>query len=268
LSPLLHRAAYEALGLTEWSYDAVETTEDTLEQTLRSLAAAGLAGVSLTMPLKKTVMPLLTELDDAAATVGAANTVIFEEAGWRGANTDVPGFVAVLRDSGVSLAGDPPWVVGAGATAGAALAALGSAGARSAVIVARRPAAAEELRPLGERVGVSIEIRPWSELPLVTGVSLVVATTPAGATDPLAEALQTAPPPAPTAIWLDVVYAPWPTRAAAAWRAAGGRVVGGIELLIEQAAEQVRLMTGSAPPVAEMRSAGRRAVGADGADAN
>jgi shikimate dehydrogenase len=263
LSPLLHRAAYQALGLSGWTYEAVEATEESLKSTLESLAAAGLAGVSLTMPLKKAVVPLLASLDPAAQTVGAANTVLFDDPGWRGANTDVAGFVAALRLARVPTDREPPWVLGAGATAGSALAALGDLGYRSVVVVARRPDAAGGLRPLATRVGLELSVQPWSALKESVAASLVISTAPAGATDELAVTLGDLVRGRRLGTWFDVVYAPWPTPAAAAWRAAGGLVVGGIELLIEQAAEQVRLMTGAEPPVDAMRAAGHRAVGAD-----
>ncbi len=262
LSPVLHRAAYDALGLADWTYEAVETVEADLEPTLRRLADAGLAGVSLTMPLKKSVMPLLMSVDEAGATVGAANTVLFADDAWRGANTDVAGFVAALRGSGLLATADPPWVIGAGATAGSAIAALASCGYRSVIVVARRPAAGEQLRPMVEALGLGLEVRPWSDAGKAIAASLVIATTPAGATDQLAPAVRQPDDGGTLGLWFDVGYAPWPTRVAAAWQAAGGQVIGGIELLIEQAAEQVRLMTGLAPPVAAMRDAGHRAVAA------
>jgi shikimate dehydrogenase len=85
---------------------------------------------------------------------------------------------------------------------------------------------------------------------------LVVSTTPAGSSEALAEAVR------PTAgVLFDVIYSPWPTLLATAWAAAGGRVIGGLELLVEQAALQVALMTGLEPPVAVMREAGYAALG-------
>lgn len=265
LSPVLHRAAYDALGLTEWTYHAVDTPAANLKIVLEELATAGLAGVSLTMPLKKTVMPMLTDSDSTSQTVGAANTVLFsDDGGWHGANTDVPGLVAALRSSGLLATSDPPWVIGAGATAGSALAALVELGHTAAVVVARRPEIAAELTPIAAAVGIGIEIRPWDEISGAVNASLVVSTTPAGATDALAAQIHEPTDGGTFGTLFDVVYAPWPTPLAAAWAGAAGRVVGGIELLIEQAAVQVRLMTGLEPPIDVMRAAGRAAVGSGG----
>lgn len=258
LSPVLHQAAYDALGLADWTYRAVECTAADLTPTLRSLEAEGLAGVSLTMPLKRAVMPMLAGVDDWAASVGAANTVLFGDVDghWHGANTDVPGMSAVLGAAGIK-AGDPgvPWVLGAGATAGSALAAVAAADYPAAVLVARRPDAASELVALAEGLGLMVGVLPWTEIGEVAHAALVVSTTPAGATDDLAATL-----PAVSGLLFDVVYSPWPTALASAWERSGGRVVGGMELLVEQAVEQVRLMTGQTPPADVMRQAGYAAL--------
>jgi shikimate dehydrogenase len=258
LSPVLHRAAYAKLGLTGWSYRAVECGPDALPEQLRALEADDLAGVSLTMPLKRSVVPLLATVERTAAELGVVNTVLFGGVAgqWWGTNTDVHGIVASLRGAGISpRAEDPAWIIGAGATAASAIAALAELGVRTAVVVARRPGAAEPLVGVGAGLGVAIEIRDWPPLPGCLDSPLVISTAPAGATDELAVGLGR-----PTGVLLDVVYAPWPTPLAAAWERAGGRVVGGLELLVEQAAEQVRLMTGKVPPVEEMRTAGRAAL--------
>jgi shikimate dehydrogenase len=256
LSPALHNAAYDAMGLEGWHYRAVECGESALEATLRELDEEGLAGVSLTMPLKQAVLPLLAGCDDVVAATDAANTVLFApDAGWVGANTDVQGFVAVVERAGLQLADGDVWLVGAGATARSALVALGCCGADCVTVVARRPEAVGALAEIADTVGTRLEVSPWAELAGCADASLVVATTPAGATDVLADELK-----AVAGTWFDVVYSPWPTPAAAAWAAAGGGVIGGLELLVEQAAVQVELMTGLDAPVQAMREAGDRAL--------
>src|SRR5436305_11386162 len=124
LSPVLHQAAYAVLGLDDWTYRAVDCTEAQLPETLRALEAEGLAGVSLTMPLKRAVLPLLARVERLAADVGAANTVLFGglTGDWWGANTDVPGMVGVLRGAGADRPASVT-VLGGGATAASAVAA-------------------------------------------------------------------------------------------------------------------------------------------------
>jgi shikimate dehydrogenase len=156
LSPVLHHAAYDALGLNDWTFRTIECFEAELAATLHRLDDEGLAGVGLTMPLKRAVMPMLSSGDEWAARTAAANTVVFGEVGgaWTGANTDVPGMIEVLRAAGVSPSDAPAWVLGAGATAGSALAALADLGYPSAVVIARRPVAADGLRAVATRAGL------------------------------------------------------------------------------------------------------------------
>lgn len=260
LSPALHRAAYAELGL-DWSYDAYDVAEAALPGFLAGLDERWV-GLSLTMPLKRTVLPLLDEVSPLAALVGGANTVLLGEAGGeggrRGENTDVPGMVDALREAGT--AGGRAVVLGAGATGCSALAALHQLGVGEVVVCVRDPARAGQLLGVADRLGLPVELRPWG---LPRAAELVVATTPAGSTDGLADRLPTAV----DGVLFDVVYAPWPTRLAAAWARRGGQVVGGLDLLVHQAAHQVELMTapatGGAPaPLAVMRAAGERALAA------
>ena len=254
LSPVLHQAAYDALGLTGWTYRAVECTPDRLEATLRTLDAEGLAGASLTMPLKRDVLPLLAKMDRLASDVGAANTVVFGGiAGeWWGANTDVAGIADSLRAAGVPRPRSFT-VVGGGATAASAIAAAASLSVPEVTVVARRPEVAGELQAVGDRLLVTVRVVPWEAAADALRADVVVSTVPAGASDGLA------PPPGPGLLF-DVVYAPWPTVIATAWSRAGGAVIGGLELLVAQAAEQVRLMTGRDAPVEAMRAAGEAAL--------
>jgi shikimate dehydrogenase len=256
LSPALHRAAYDALGLVGWTYRAVECDEERLAATLRALEAEGLAGVSLTMPLKRAVLPLLARVERLAADVGAANTVLFGgvDRDWWGANTDVPGMVAALRAAGVTRPRSLT-VLGAGATAASAIAAAAALSVREVVVVARRPEALTDVVAVGERLAVAVEGRGWAEAAGAIRADVVVSTVPAGAADPLADVVPGAP-----GLLFDVLYAPWPTALAEAWAGTGGDVVGGLDLLVAQAAEQVRLMTGREAPIAAMRAAGEAAL--------
>jgi shikimate dehydrogenase len=258
LSPVLHTTAYTELGLTGWDYRALECTSETLPALLLALEADGLAGVSLTMPLKRSVVPLLARVDRTASDLGVVNTVLFggQEGVWWGTNTDVHGIVAALRSAGVEPGRhDVAWVVGAGATAISALAALAALGIRTAVVVARRPEASTSLVRIGVELGIDLELRGWASLRGCAEAPLVISTVPSGATDTFAAGLERA-----GGLLLDVGYDPWPTPLAAAWERGGGSVVGGLELLVEQAAEQVRLMTGQQPPVDAMRAAGQAAL--------
>ncbi|MFF7165666.1 shikimate dehydrogenase [Streptomyces sp. NPDC008086] len=257
LSPVLHRAAYEELGLTDWSYDRFEIDEAALPGFLKELGPEW-AGLSLTMPLKRAVIPLLDEISETAASVEAVNTVVFGQDGRRvGDNTDIPGMVAALRERGIEQV-DSAAILGAGATASSALAALARVCTGEVVAYVRSEARAAEMRQWGERLGVEIRTADWTEADQALRAPLVIATTPAGTTDALAAAVPERP-----ATLFDVLYDPWPTALAARWSMYGGAVVSGLDLLVHQAVLQVEQMTGRAPaPVEAMRKAGERALAA------
>lgn len=262
LSPVLHRAAYDALGL-DWSYDAIEVDEAGLADFLGGLDESW-RGLSLTMPLKRRVMELLgpaDEVDRWARLAGAANTLVLGPSRIA-ANTDVPGAVAALRPVGPVRRAV---VLGGGATAGSVLLALAELGCGSATVLARSTeraasaAAAAGRHPAGMAVEVA-ELPAGGSVPFggfgARGADLLVSTVPAAAQTPsLVASLADVP-----AVF-EVVYDPWPTPLAAAALASGQVLVSGLELLVEQAALQVALMTGATEvPVAAMREAGEQAL--------
>ncbi|HEY5832965.1 shikimate dehydrogenase [Streptomyces sp.] len=256
LSPVLHRAAYAALGLNGWRYDRFEVDGAALPAFLGRLDPARWAGLSLTMPLKRAVIPLLDEITDTARSVEAVNTVVLGADGRRrGDNTDIPGMLAALRERGVTSVPSAA-VLGAGATASSALAALARICTGRVTAYVRGPERAAEMRQWGQRLGVAVRTADWADAAGALGEPLVVATTPAGAADHLAGAV-----PAHPGTLFDVLYDPWPTPLAAAWADRGGAVVGGLDLLVHQAVLQVEQHTGRAPaPLAAMRAAGEAAL--------
>ncbi|MCX4961644.1 shikimate dehydrogenase [Streptomyces virginiae] len=255
LSPVLHRAAYQELGLDDWSYDRFEIDEAALPEFVAGLGPEW-AGLSLTMPLKRAIIPLLDGISDTAASVETVNTVVFTEDGRRlGDNTDIPGIVAALHERGVEKVASAA-ILGAGATASSALAALARICSGEVTAYVRSAARADEMRQWGERLGVPVRTADWSEAAAALSAPLVIATTPAGTTDALAASV-----PAGPGTLFDVLYDPWPTALAAAWSRQGGQVVGGLDLLVHQAVLQVEVMTGRTPgPLAAMRAAGERAL--------
>jgi shikimate dehydrogenase len=287
LSPALHRAAYAELGLDDWTYQAIECDEAGLPAVLGSLDD-GWAGLSLTMPLKRAVIGMLDWTDPLAAEVGAANTVVFGDAGTngrrrpqaargtsrgasRGYNTDVGGIVDALAASsprgtadGTAVTPATALIIGGGATACSALAALGAIGIRKVTAAVRAAGRAGELLAAADRLGIAVDLAGVDGFGGPGGepgfAELIVSTVPSGAADQLAERLPRLSPP-PTAV-LDVVYDPWPTRLAVAAREIGAVVIGGFELLLHQAVRQVRLMTGMEPPIEAMRAAGLTALAA------
>jgi shikimate dehydrogenase len=254
LSPVLHHAAYTALGLTGWRYDAVECDEAALPGFLEGLGPEW-AGLSLTRPLKRVALAVADEVSPLAGAVGAANTLIFGGPGNRRAeNTDVAGIAAALREAGCDQVGTAV-VLGAGGTAQAALAAVRELGNRTPTVLVRDPVRTTELRAAADRLGLAPTIIGGLPDVALPRADVVISTLPAGAADALPRQSWSA-----DTVVLDVVYAPWPTSLAAAARVAGCPVVSGLAMLLHQAAAQIELMTGRPAPVTRMRAALNAAV--------
>jgi shikimate dehydrogenase len=244
LSPALHRAAYAHLGLN-WTYDRIEVDEQGLEPFVCGLDASW-RGLSLTMPLKAAVLEL-GEVDELARLAGAGNTLILEAGARRVYNTDVGGLTWAVGQ--VTTRPLPRvTILGAGATARAALIAAAQLGAQQVTVVARTPSRAEPLRVLSGDLDVELDVNPWStRLP---GADLAVSTVVSGAADTLAHAVAESAP-----VIVDVIYDPWPTVLATTAQRSGCTVVSGRDLLIGQALLQVELMTGQSVAADVLRAA-------------
>lgn len=252
-SPDLHRAAYAALGL-DWTYDAIEVTTASLADFLDSREQPEWAGLSLTMPLKTDVLPMLDEISETAALVRAVNTVVFTDGRRAGHNTDVAGMQRALQEAhGGDLVARTGAILGSGATARSALVALQRLGVDEVVAWARNPERAADLVALGRDLGVDVALSPWDgSAPLAADV--VIATVPPGAADGFVHRVTGSP-----GVLLDVAYGEGVTPLTAAWRRAGGATADGLDLLLWQAVDQVTLMTGLEAPVAAMQMALRGA---------
>jgi len=251
LSPALHRAAYDVLGL-DWTYDAVRVPAGGLAAFVDGLDPTW-RGLSLTMPLKREVLPLLTSQDDWTQVSRAANTVLLDSEGGRhGLNTDVPGALAAVNTATQAHLHSAV-VLGGGATAASVLLALAERGLGEATLVVRDPARSAETVEAVARHPRQPRVRvlPWAELGPVTA-DIVVSTVPAAAQDDDVVAATRGVP-----VVFDVLYDPWPTPLARAAATDGRTVIGGLDLLLWQAVDQVRAMTGRFDvPVAAMRAAG------------
>jgi shikimate dehydrogenase len=256
LSPVLHRAAYAHLGLTAWTYTARECTPGQLAELFdEAREDPDFGGLSLTMPLKVTAVPLVDGLEPLAARVGAVNTVVPRSGGLFGANTDVPGMVTALIEAGLTTV-QRPAVLGGGGSAQAAVAALAALGAPSVRVAVRSSHRAAALRDVADASGIDLSVAGWDR-GATEGADLIISTVPAIAGDSLTPWIQDWP--APAALF-DLVYAPWPTSLAAAALAAGATVLGGLDLLVHQAVGQVDLMTGRQIDVTVLRAAGEQAL--------
>lgn len=233
-SPLIQRAAFAVLGLN-WTYDAVEMTGDRLGAFVDGLDETWRA-LSLTMPLKRDVIPLLTRRHELVDVVGGANTVLLTDDGLSGFNTDVQGAVASFQDVGVASL-DYVHILGAGATASSVLVAVARLGASRVLVSARTPEKAAELIDIGAKLGVDVVVRPWGIMDRsLVAPDAIVSTLPGGAND-----MTFAAPIREKSVLFDVAYDPWPSALARAWGEVGGTVISGLDLLINQAVGQLRV---------------------------
>ncbi|WP_156349670.1 MULTISPECIES: shikimate dehydrogenase [unclassified Mycobacterium] len=245
-SPQLHLAAYRALGLDDWTYERIECDAEQLPGLVGGFGPEWV-GVSVTMPGKFAALRFADERTERADRVGSANTLVRTPSGWRADNTDIDGVSGALGSaSGRAL------VCGSGGTAPAAILGLAQLGVSDIAVVARDPDKAARLVELGAGAGVPTRFVALDSDELagaVRGAQVLVSTIPAGVAARYADTF------APIPVLLDAVYDPWPTPLAAAVAAAGGRVIGGLQMLLHQAFTQVELFTGLPAPREAMAAA-------------
>ncbi len=249
LSPAMHNAAFAALGVNA-VYVAFPVTD--LGQAVAGLRGLGIAGVSVTIPFKEAIIPLLDEVAEEARTIGAVNTVVNRGGRLWGTNTDWQGALAALQDQ-VDLAGQKVLVLGAGGAGRAIVYALRLAGGRVWVTDAE----AGRAQTLAQEFGVTAV--PWVEAPQLAAAILINAT-PVG----MAPQDQAIPYPpellTQVQVVMDIVYKPLQTRLLREAAARGCRTIDGLEMLIYQGVRQFELFTGRSAPVTIMRQAARSAM--------
>jgi shikimate dehydrogenase len=244
-SPAMHEAAFAELGI-DARYVAFDVPPERLAEAIRGARALGIRQLAVSLPHKEAVIPLLDAVEETALRIGAVNTVTLRDGRLEGANTDWIGAVRALERGG-KLAGCRAVVLGAGGTARAAVFGLLARGARVAVLNRTPERAAALARELGAEQAGSLEALadlPCDVLVHATSVGLRSDASPVPA-----EALPSG------ARVLDAVYDPPETRLLRDARSRGCEVIGGKWMLVEQAAEQIRLWTRREPPVEAMARA-------------
>lgn len=236
LSPILHKKAYELIGL-HGSYEAVEVASGALAKFLGERGSE-FDYLSLTMPLKEEVFEIAQQfdiaIDELAKRIQSVNTLIRENGSWRATSTDGSGFVKALANAGYDHF-NSALILGAGGTARALAGSLDQIADEVAIMgrSQRRNAALascfSELTP---------EFIAWDDHLDLQRFNLVVNTTPSGAADLLAEGV----PSEVHGLLFDVLYKPWPTLLGRRWMDAGGKVIGGLELLLYQGIDQINLL--------------------------
>lgn len=253
-SPAMHNAALAAAGLNV-VYLPLATSPDGLETAVSALSALNFRGVNVTVPHKQTIIPMLDEIDPAAAAIGAVNTVIISENGrLLGKNSDWLGFMADLAALNVDVRGRDCVIFGAGGSARAVAYGLAQAGGM-VHIVARRPEQAEELAAAMGLPRTTIAPATMDDVVALTA-PLLVNSTPLGM-HPHEEGTiwDSKRPFAPNTFVYDLVYNPTETRFMRQARAAGCQAANGLGMLLRQGAFSFEWWTGVAPDLDIMQTA-------------
>lgn len=254
LSPAFQNAAFRAAGI-DAHYGLAEITPDALPATIAALRGADWLGANVTIPYKEAVLPLMDTASDEARAVGAVNTVINRNGTLHGANSDVPGFAAALREAGVDVAGQTAFMLGAGGSARAVAVALRQMGAARLVIANRTTTRAEAIAalwPYGNATAIALDSTLMHDT--LPSAALVVNTIPVGLysdASPLTTDALTLLPTAATVY--DLVYGHTPLIHAA--EARGLRALDGLSMLIHQGAVSWEMWTGQPAPLAAMWAA-------------
>ena len=232
LSPIMHRAAFEFLGISG--------TYQRQEVGLQSLSSFFIDHkdefeyLSLTMPLKEESLSLPVTVDEIAHRIQSANTLYRRDSQWHLTSTDGSGLVAALRHQG-HQSFERVLVLGAGGTARAVVGSLD--GLANEIVVLGRTSTRREVLESSVRQS-KFDYQRWNDSPDFAEYDLVINTTPAGAADLLADSLQFGA----CRLLFDVIYKPWPTILASRWSDSGGTVINGLELLLYQGIEQLSLV--------------------------
>lgn len=232
-SPILHRAAYALLG-ADINYEAIELTPADAGEFAQQLRANQWAGCSVTMPLKDAFVPLMDEVSQRVARLGALNTIVVRaDDTLFGQNTDVDGIVLALADAQLRQASSAT-VLGAGNTALAAIEAAGELGVEELKLVVRDATRAQRATVLAEQLGLRVQLVQVQDLGPggIEADRLVISTLPPRAADSWVEKLGRG-----QGLLLDVAYDPWPSKLASSW---AGSVISGLHMLVHQAVEQAR----------------------------
>jgi shikimate dehydrogenase len=271
LSPVIHNAAIAHLDL-DYVYVAFPITATNLATALAGFAAMGVVGLSVTIPHKQAIIPLLTAITPLAQAVGAVNTVWNTPTGWIGTNTDVAGFISPLaamqRDWGQTTA----VILGNGGAARAVVAGCHQLGCNQIIVVGRNLVKLAEFKDSWQEIqlavngqssasAVKIQTHLWAELPTLISIDnlLLVNSTPIG----MHPDLEASPISAETmqglsanSIVYDLIYTPSPTRFLQLAQARSGIIViDGLEMLVQQGAAAFKLWLQQNPPVEVMRQA-------------
>jgi len=230
LSPLIHRKAYEFLNI-EGDYSAIEVDLKNFSNFFAGAKNQNWTGFSLTMPLKEAPFGLISEIDPISERISSVNTLVNSDGNWRALSTDFLAFKSLLTvEKGAKVA-----VIGGGGTARAAVGALDGHDTPVDVMIRTKSREAALLKAAGN---LELNFQPLSSD--LSGYDFIVSTVPKGVMDHFASDITNV-----NGVLLECLYVPWPTDLAERWQQLDGKVISGMDLLVEQAMHQIKLMTGA-----------------------
>ena len=266
LSPTMHNAAFQHLKL-DFVFVAFRVTPDKLENVVRGACALGIRGLNVTMPHKNSVTGFLNEADAAVKFLGAANTILNQGGRLRGFNTDGVGALRALDFNGVSLTGKKVLLLGAGGAAKAIALSLAKEVEELCILnrdVVKARELASVLAPFGKKIDGN-ELSPRQIQQELRETDLLINATSVGMTPYASESLVMSDWLKPELAVMDIVYNPVETKLIREARAAGAKVISGVEMLLYQGAASFEIWTGFKAPVDVMRNALLRKLSSAGA---
>jgi shikimate dehydrogenase len=254
LSPAIHNAAFGALGL-DWAYVAFRVPPARLGEAIAGVRGLGIRGLSVTIPHKVAIIPLLDRVDDLARWTGSVNTVVNDDGVLSGSSTDGHGALAALAAAGASCRGRRVLVLGSGGAARAIAFAVARetppAGLEILGIVA--PEREKLAADLSEKTGARAVAGPMDRLPAaMEAAEVVIHASPVGMHPKVGESLVPRALLRPGLVVFDAVYTPLRTRLLREAGEAGATIVPGVGMFVGQAAVQFELWTGKKAPVEAM----------------
>ena len=267
LSPVMHNAAIANLDL-DYIYVPFPVKQGNLAEALTGFGVVDLQGFSITIPHKQEIIPLLTEISDDAANIGAVNTVWRTESGWKGTNTDAAGFIAPLKAMDRDWTKVTPVILGNGGAARAVIAGLTNLGCPEIHVIGRNPdklARFYESWSHAPKITSRLKIHNWDNLSsLIPTADLLVNTTPVGMSpninaSPIDEALMQKLK--QNAIAYDLIYTPNPTQFLKLAQAQGATTLDGLEMLVQQGVVALEIWLQQPVPVDVMRNSLKEYLG-------
>lgn len=260
LSPVIHNAALQAIA-SDYVYAAFPIAPDDLAVAIKGLGASGVQGLSVTIPHKQAVMPLLVKITETAQLVGAVNTLWRGDYGWQGTNTDVEGFLAPLLELNRDWSEISAVVLGNGGAARAVVVGLGQLGCKEIIVVGRSQEKLAQFKDswAAHKITQALQVLPWKALATVLPrTGLLINSTPIGMEphpdqSPVEHSLIEKLP--PTAIAYDLIYTPRPTEFLRQAQERELITIDGAEMLVQQGAAALKIWLQRDVPLDVMRQA-------------